>query len=503
MQQAMHIVDPILEKAVSQGTHLALTDDLLSLNYADLSREIIRVSGYLTSLGVGPGDRLMIIGENSVALAVFILAGAHAGAIVVLENARRAPLEVEQIFAHAKPKRGIFVFANSPDAKVHASRQTTETVEDFLVGTFAVTAENPNGILDDGLGEEGVVAFIYTTGTTGAPKGVMLTHANLCFIAAMMEKLRGVGPIDEIYAILPITHVMGIASVLLGGLHAGAHLHLRARFSAERCLSEVQSLGITVLQGATAMFAKLVEQAGSNGTHYTGKLRFIGAGGSPIDPTVKVNTENMFGLTLQNGYGLTEAAATCWTRFEEKNCDDSIGRPLPGVELRVLDDDGLEKPAGEIGELWVRGPHVMKGYFRNPELTAKMLTPDGWFNTQDLARIMQDGRVFIVGRKKDVIIRSGFKVNPLEVETVLNRHPAIAHSAVIGRPVEGNEEVVAFVELAQSVTSLPDDLDIYLRKSLSPYKHPSEILVLSALPLAPNGKILKAQLLQHAKGVTR
>jgi acyl-CoA synthetase (AMP-forming)/AMP-acid ligase II len=297
--------------------------------------------------------------------------------------------------------------------------------------------------------------------------------------------------------------VMGMASVLLGGLHAGAHLNLRARFSAERCLSDIQSLEITVLQGATAMFAKLVEEAGHHGETPLTKLRFIGAGGAPIDPTVKSRTEALFGIPLQNGYGLTEAASTCWTRFGEENPDDSIGRPLPGVELKLLDDQGAPVVPGEAGELWVRGPHVMKGYFRSAELTSKLLTPDGWFNTQDLARIAADGRVFVVGRKKDVIIRSGFKVNPLEVESILNRHPAIAHSAVIGRSVEGNEEVVAFVELVQSVKDLPSDFEAYLRQSLSPYKHPSEILVLPSLPLAPNGKVLKTKLLQCARGASR
>ena len=499
----MRIVDPIFEKAQSQGAHLALSDGMLSLNYAELSREIIRLSEYLTSLGIGPGDRLMVVGENSTPLAVLIFAAIHAGAIVVLENARRAPLEVTQIFSHSKPKRGIFVFSNSVDAKLHAEHHLSQIIEDPLLGDFAVTSENPAGSLEDEVEQPDVAAFIYTTGTTGSPKGVMLTHDNMCFIATMMRELRGMTSNDEVYAILPITHIMGIASVLLGGLHAGAHVHLRARFSVQKCLSEIQSLGITALQGATAMFAKLAEQAALDRVKYETKLRFIGAGGAPIDPTVKANTESVFGLALQNGYGLTEAASVCWTRLDEENQDDTIGRPLPGVELRVLDDEGVAVVDGEVGELWVRGPQVMKGYFRNSELTKQVLSDDGWFNTQDLAKITPDGRVFIVGRKKDVIIRSGFKVNPLEVETVLNRHPSIAHSAVIGRPVQGNEEVVAFVELSGSAKELPTDLTDYLRKSLSPYKHPSEITVLDALPLAANGKVLKAQLLQYAKGASQ
>ncbi|WP_424626904.1 class I adenylate-forming enzyme family protein [Bradyrhizobium sp. SYSU BS000235] len=498
----MDIVTPIFRQAATQGNAPAVTDHSLSLSYSDLQCEVTRLADYLRSLGIVPGDRVMMIGENSVALAVLILAGSHAGATIVLENARRAPLEIDAITTHCQPKRAIFVLAHSTDARKHAEQANADIRSDAVIGDFAVSAESPKGSSASDQ-DTGLAAFIYTTGTTGTPKGVMLTHGNLCFIASMMGELREIASSDKVYCVLPITHVMGLASVLLGSLHSGAHVHLRPRFSARECLADINALGITVLQGATAMFAKLTEQAHLDKWQLAARMRFMGAGGAPIDTTVKRNTERLFGVVLQNGYGLTEAASICWTRFDETYDDDSVGRPLPGMELRILDDNGHAVADDTVGELWALGPNVMRGYFRNPEMTEKVLTVDGWLNTQDLARRSPDGRIYIVGRKKDVIIRSGFKVNPLEVETILNRHPGIAHSAVIGRKAEGNnEDVVAFVELVQPLTALPDDLERHLRNALSAYKYPNEIIVLPALPLAPNGKVLKNKLLETAKGLT-
>jgi len=499
----MNIVTPIFKQVAALGKAPAVSDQSVSLSYSDLQREIARLADYFRSLGVAPGDRVMMIGENSVALAVLILAGSHAGATIVLENARRAPLEIDAIITHCQPKRAVFVYAHSSDARKHAEQAKADVISDPIIGEFSVSSENPKGNSDPARDTE-LAAFIYTTGTTGTPKGVMLTHGNLCFIASMMGELRDISPSDNVYCVLPITHVMGLASVLLGSLHSGAHVHLRPRFSAKQCLSEINTHGITVLQGATAMFAKLTEQATLDKWQLTAPMRFMGAGGAPIDTTVKRNTEQLFGVVLQNGYGLTEAASICWTRFGEDYDDDSVGRPLPGMELRILDDDGRDVADDGVGELWARGPNVMRGYFRNPDMTGKVLTSDGWLNTQDLARKGRDSRIYIVGRKRDVIIRSGFKVNPLEVETVLNRHPGIAHSAVIGRKADGNnEDVVAFVELVHPLTTLPNDLEQHLRNALSAYKYPNEIIILPALPLAPNGKVLKNKLLETAKGLTR
>ncbi|MCJ2069469.1 acyl--CoA ligase [Methylobacterium sp. J-030] len=489
----VRFVDLIRAAAARTPDALAVADGTRTLTYAALVQAVERLARQLGARGVAPGDRVMVVGENGVALAALLLAVNRAGARLVLENARRVGPEVAGIVAHCRPRAVIFVTEGSEDAARHAAGFAAEPGADPAVGSFAFVSRPESRPEPDGRGEEGGV-MIYTTGTTGTPKGVILKDESLVFIATMMERLRRIGPADRVYGILPITHIMGLASVFLGTLRNGGALHLRARFAADECLDAIDALQITALQGATAMFAKLASRGRARGWRAPASLRFTAAGGCPIDLTVKRKVEDLFGTTLHNGYGLTEAAAICWTRFEDGTPDDSVGPPLPGVEVRVAAVDGGAVEAGGTGELWVRGPNVTTGYFRDPDLTARCLTEDGWFNTQDLARIGPDGRVFIVGRTKDVIIRSGFNVYPLEVETALNRHPAVAQSAVIGRAVEGNEEIVAFLELSGPGSAVPDDLGDHLRAALSPYKHPTALIVLPALPLAANGKVLKAQL---------
>ena len=489
----------VLAWADLQPDVLALRDGGAALSYGELAKAIHETVTTLQAHGIEPGDRLMVIGENSVSLAVLLLAASQLGACAVLENARRVPAEIKAIIAHCLPKRIFIVLANSPDAVRHASSLDAQQHHTQALGDFGVAAPRaaacPAPIEST---PEQVAAIIYTTGTTGQPKGVMLTHRNLCYIAAMMQQLRHMAPRDHVYGVLPITHVMGHASVFLGALHAGASLYLAARFSVQECVATLLQQRITALQGAPVMFAKIAEYCKAQGNIRFHDVRFIGSGGAPIDPTVKRDAESLFGCTLQNGYGLTEAASICWTRFEDANTDDSVGRPLPGVEVAVRRTNGQIVAAGEVGELWMRGPNLMHGYFRNRELTASVIDQAGWLNTQDLARIGPDGRVFVVGRTKDMIIRSGFKVYPLEVESVLNAHPAVLHAAVVGRPVPGNEEVVAYVELVSDSTVNAEQLVQFAAQSLTPYKRPTHIVIMPALPLAANGKVLKSQLPRYA-----
>jgi acyl-CoA synthetase (AMP-forming)/AMP-acid ligase II len=214
--------------------------------------------------------------------------------------------------------------------------------------------------------------------------------------------------------------------------------------------------------------------------------------GSPMTPALKQEAEQVYGLPLDNGYGLTECAPTiAQTRTGERRSDCAVGHPIPGVEVRIVGAGGGEVPQGDIGELWVRSPGLMKGYYRSPDLTAQVIDADGWFNTGDMVRMEPDGALTIVGRSKELIIRSGLNVYPVEVEQALNAHPQVIQSAVVGRTVEHNEEVVAFVERAAGATLNEAGLRAYLREHLAPYKIPSEIRFLSPLPAAPTGKLLK------------
>jgi acyl-CoA synthetase (AMP-forming)/AMP-acid ligase II len=328
----------------------------------------------------------------------------------------------------------------------------------------------------------------------------MLTHRNLFHIAVFSGRLRGLHAADRVCGVLPISHVFGLASMFLGTMYAGGVLRVVPRFDADALLDIVINERLSVLQGVPAMYAKLIERAKATGRVLRGStLRYMSSGGSPLDLAIKAGMEALTGAVLHNGYGLTEAAPTVTqTRLDAPRQDDSIGPALTGVELRFVDSEGRDVPDGEIGELWVCGPNVMKGYYRDLELTQRTITADGWLKTGDLCRIDPDGAVFLVGRAKELIIRSGFNVYPAEVEAALNAHPAVTQCAVIGRKVPGNEEVIAFVQVAPGTTVTEPELRTHVTQRLAPYKVPAHIVVVAALPASSTGKILKSRLADMA-----
>jgi len=495
-QSYTRIHQPALQAAREHPETFAVTETESgrSWTYGDLASAIASATDFLTTLDVRPGDRVMLVGENSATLAALILGLGAVDATAVLENARRTKQEIAKIREHAQPRRVLYLVENSPEARQHAIEAGAAIVEvDGLdpVGVGPVDLDAAPDVVQ-GTAQD-IAVQIYTTGTTGAPKGVMLSHANLIFLSRRMLEYREMNAQDRVYCVLPITHVMGLAVVFGGTLRAGGHLLIAARFEPARCADALSSYGATVLQGAPAMFAKLAQYAASSGWKPPA-MRLISAGGAPIDPTVKAQAETLFGLPLHNGYGLTEACALCWTRLNEPRDDTSVGKPVPSVEIKVLDVDGKEVPQGQVGELWARGPQIMTGYFRNPERTAAALVEGGWFCTEDLARVDEAGNVFIVGRTKDLIISGGFNVYPLEVESALSAHPAIAQAAVVGRESEGSEEVIAVIELVKGADLRLADLKAFLSEQISPYKRPKHVYVVPVLPASPNGKVLKAQL---------
>ena len=490
---------------------LALCDGAsdISWTYAQLSSAVDAAAHTLIELGMRPGDRLMVVGENCAAQVALTFAAAAIDAWIVHVNARLSNPEVDAIKDHCGARRVLYTSAGAlHGARSNAAPQSFGPLVDLLAGPLNDTCVAEPVASSNALQ---VAALIYTTGTTGAPKGVMLSHRNLLYIAAVSSTLRGLNNRDRACGVLPISHVYGLASVMLGTLQAGACLVLAPRFSPEALLASLQHDHLTVLQGVPAMYARLLEAIkqprGQSSPALASKLRFIYAGGSPLDPGLKSAVEQWLGLPLHNGYGMTESAPTIsQTRLDAPRSDTSVGLPIPGVEVRLVDGDGNLAAPDNPGELWVRGPNVMLGYYREPELTQAAMRDGGWLNTGDIARQDRGGALFIVGRTKEIIIRSGFNVYPLEVETVLNAHPAVIQCAVVGRTMaDGNEEVVAFVELdpRRSVDTSVDisvaELQAHLALSLAPYKRPSELIVMEALPAAATGKILKHRLRQLAQ----
>ncbi|WP_454688997.1 class I adenylate-forming enzyme family protein [Achromobacter aloeverae] len=486
---------PILRWADTTPDAAALTDAHGTWSYRQFRDAVAAAAGFMAEGGVRAGDRVMLIGENGNALAAFIFAASSLDVCAVLENARRAPLEVDRIRAHADPRLVIYLARDSADAAAHARQADAVTIDTPAFGPVAISHDRPGAAPDAIAGtRDDTVALIYTTGTTGSPKGVMVRHGALMYLSSTVRRLRAVTAEERAYCVLPITHIMGLAIVLGGTLRAGAHLHLIAKFEVEQCAAMLEHAHISMLQGAPAMFAKLLQYHHAH-PFTCPDLRFIAAGGAPLDASLKAQCEAVFGLTLHNGYGLTEGSSLCFTRLDDPRPDSSVGRPLPGVSVRIVSPGGEDLPQGQVGELWVQAPQMMKGYFRDADLTRRVLTEDGWFNTEDLATLDAAGNVHIVGRTKDLIACNGFKVYPQEVEDALNEHPGIVHSAVVGRGTMGSEDVIAFVELTDG--DAPFDADLLKKifaERISPYKKPREIYAMASLPSSPNGKVLKSQL---------
>lgn len=493
------IVDPW---AAARPEAVALSDAGAALSYAQLAQAIRETAARLAGSGVRAGDRVLLVGENGVALAVFILALSALDAWACPANARLSPREIGAILGHAGARRALYLCANSPEAAAHAAARGAIDTDWPWVGRFGL------GPLDEGCrpepacasSAEQVAALIYTSGTSGDPKGVMLTHRNLLFIGDNGRRLRQLVPQDVVYGVLPLSHVYGLSALLAAALHSGATLRLVPRFAPEALAHALAEEGVTVLHGVPAMYAKLLDWARRSGTPlHAPALRVAQLGGAPMTQALKDDFERAFGQALHNGYGLTESSPSIsQTRLDAPRRDCSVGPPIPGVAVRIVGADGHVAAPGAVGELWARGPNVMKGYYRNTELTGETVTAEGWLKTGDLARQEDDGALFIVGRSKELIIRSGFNVYPVEVEQAINAHPQVVQSAVVGRSVDANEEVVAFVEAAAGSGLTAEALAAHLRTCLTPYKLPAEIVFLEQLPASATGKILKNALKERA-----
>ncbi|GAA5234461.1 acyl--CoA ligase [Verticiella sediminum] len=496
----VHIHDIVSDWAAATPSAPALSDAHGALDYAGLEHASADVARALADAGVRPGDRLLVVGENCVAACVAVLAASRLRAWSCMVNARLSAREVDNFIAHAGARRVLYTGLASRDALAHAERHGAQPWPE-LAGTQLgplAPAVQPEPVSPDPARQ--VAALIYTSGTSGAPKGVMLSHASILFAADTTRRLRGFRPDDRLYGALPMAHVVGLSNQFLGTMASGASLHLVARFEPQAMAQALAAGEVTGFFGVPAMYARLLAWSRDTGQRLAAPaLRYMGTAGAPLTPALKADAERAFGIVLHNGYGMTEMAPTiAQTRMDAPRADRSVGHAIPGVETRLLGRDGAPVADGEVGELWVRGPNRMLGYYRDEALTRAVVDEQGWLNTGDLAHRGADGALHIVGRTKELIIRSGFNVYPVEVEQVLNAHPQVVQSAVVGRAVEGNEEVVAFVEAMAGEPPSEAALRRYLREHLSPYKVPSEIRFVPCLPAAPSGKILKNQLKQLA-----
>ncbi|WP_204113768.1 class I adenylate-forming enzyme family protein [Shimia biformata] len=462
-----------------------------TVTYGDLRQHAVDLADILTDRGVRPGDRVMLVAENCAMGVVAVMAASRLSAWILPVNARQTPEELQAIRDHSGARVMLFTAHVSDEAMARATHFGAAHTADLPCGPVWLTETadtNPEPVSDDP--KTRVAALLYTTGTTSAPKGVMLSHASLCWNANASAELRGMTPDDTVLGVLPGTHIFGFSSTMLATMQRGATIRFLSRFTPEAVVNALAD-GASVMPAVPQMYAHILAYLAREGrTLSAPNLHYISAGGAPLDPDWKARTEAVFGLPLNNGFGMTECSPTvAATRNDAPTGDMSCGPPVPDVTIRIgnPDEDG-------IGELLIRSPGLMLGYYRNEQATDDALQ-DGWLHSGDLARIDDKGHLHIVGRLKELIVRSGFNVYPPEIEAMLTRHPDVDVAAVVGRPVPGDEEIIAFLMTRDGVEA--SDIMSWLRERLVAYKIPQHLFIVDALPAAATGKILKHKLLGH------
>jgi long-chain acyl-CoA synthetase len=496
-------IHQVFERSVATTPDsVALVEDGETLTYRQFDRAVSGTTDALRKLGIRAGDRVLIVSENCISLACLLFAASRLDAWAIVANPRLSARELDQIRDHSGARRVFFTAEISEEAAAHASRSNAGMRDVGPLSGISVSVLNEDTAAEpvEADGAKQVAVLIYTSGTTGTPKGVMLTHRNLLFSAKTTALHRNMTSADYQYCVLPISHIVGI-SLLIQTLMVGARICLVAKHRAAALVKAMAEEGITLLNGVPATYQRLLEYKAMAGLPKLdrGALRLIAVAGAPLDLELKARVEKELGLPLSNGFGITECSpGISGVRSDAPRNDNAVGRLLPGLEARIVRRNGSIVTNGEIGELHVRGPNVMRGYYRAPDFTAKAIDKDGWFNTGDLARFEEDV-LFIVGRTKEMIIRSGFNVYPAEIEAVISTHPSVVQSAVVGRPVEGNEEVVAFVQLLKGSNVTAQDLMAHITPQLTSYKRPSEIILMDALPATSTGKLLKHKLAESLR----
>ncbi|MDU8926726.1 class I adenylate-forming enzyme family protein [Alisedimentitalea sp. MJ-SS2] len=493
------IHDLLLAAARARGDALAIIDhDDTRYSWAEMLKGAEAARDALQARGVRRGDRVVIVLENAAVMLAYLYGASMLGVAACPVNARLSGPELGRIVERGDAAAAIFTVETGEAPRAHAADYGAEPV-DGPVGRVAIALRSGTEPLpeeDDPARE--VAILLYTSGTTGAPKGAMLSQSSMVQSAAASRHARDLVERDLVYLALPMSHVFGLATILAVTMAHGA-ARLEARFDVGRLFEALQE-EITVLPAVPQMHAHLFHYARTHGAaRYGGhSLRYVSSGGAPLDPVWKREAETFYGLPLQNGYGLTESSSgACMTRNALGDPDISVGVAMLDSELRVdLEAQGASPNEG-IGEVEIGGGQVMLGYFRDEAATAAAITEDGWLRTGDLGRFDEEGRLHLVGRSKEMIIHSGFNVYPVEVEAALTEHRGVIVAAVVGRAVEGNEEVVAFVTCRPEAGLDEAGLQAFLRDRLAPYKVPSKIVIADALPAAPTGKILKAKLLGH------
>ena len=458
--------------------------------------------------GIGAGDRVVVLLPNALGFPVAYYGTLALGATVVPMNPQSRANEIEFVLTDCGARALICAETTMDEGEKAAAAAG--------VALFTIGFEHPDGVRLDPLDPAGpieecfpsapddIAAILYTSGTTGRPKGAMLTHRNIVTnIEVTAVSPFDVRPEDVLLCSLPLSHTFGQTCVMGVAFHAGATVVLMPRFTATTALALMVRHGCTVFMGVPTMYHALLEAIATGAP--TPRLHRAYSGGSALAVPVLEAVEEELGCPVYEGYGLTETSpCVAYNQPGSPPRPGTVGTPIAGVEVAVARaerEDGVELlPAGEVGEVVIRGHNVMSGYLGLPEETAAVLV-DGWFRSGDLGVLAADGRLRLVDRKKDVVLRGGYNVYPREVEEALLRHPAVEQAAVIGIPDDSRgEEVCAIVvarpEFARDA-ALVAELLTWSRDHLSGYKCPRRVEFVETLPTGPSGKVLKRLLAQR------
>jgi long-chain acyl-CoA synthetase len=482
------------QAAADRADRIAVRMDDLTLSYPQLHEAARRMATLLAASGADPGDRVGIMLPNVPAFPIAFYGALAAGAVVVPMN----PLLKSREVAYYLSDSGAKVLVAWRDAAGEAAKGAADAGTEVIVAETpdmgaALAGHEPADRASDRADDDDAV-ILYTSGTTGKPKGAELTHANLVLNAQLAARVVLQNTTEDvIMGCLPLFHVFGLTCGLNAGVAAGGTLTLLPRFDPARALEIIARDKVTIFEGVPTMYAAMLHLPDADPAA-AATLRICASGGASLPVEILRGFEEKFGCMILEGYGLSETSPVAsFNQPDKERKPGSIGTPIDGVEMRLIDDNWQTVPEGEIGEIAIRGHNVMKGYWNKPEATAEAMN-DGWFRTGDMARVDDDGYYYIVDRKKEMIIRGGYNVYPREIEEALHEHPAVAEAAVVGMPHDSlGEEVGAAVALKPGAEATPEELRDFAKARVAAYKYPRKVWLVDALPKGPTGKILRRE----------
>jgi long-chain acyl-CoA synthetase len=487
-------------------------------SYSQVLAMINQVANGLKANGIGKGDKVALSCPNLPYFPLAYYGILKAGAVVVPVNVLLKGREIEYHLNDSEAK-AYFCFQGTPELPMaqegFAGFQGSEKCEQFYVITADPTVASPientktmgqlmagqSPVCDTAqTSTEDTAVILYTSGTTGNPKGAELTHSNMVMNAVVMKDMAQYTQDDTLIAVLPLFHSFGQTVIMNGGFSVGGTLIFIARFNPEEVLSAIQNGKASVFAGVPSMYWALLNYPDKEGRfdfdQIEKNLRVGMSGGSSLPIEIIKGIEEKYGIPILEGYGLSETSpVAAFNDINRERKPGSVGIPAWGTEVKTLDWDGNEIPAGEVGEVAVRGHNVMKGYINKPEANKESFTTDGWFLTGDLGKLDEDGYLYIVDRVKEMILRGGYNIYPRELEEVLLTHEAISLSAVIGVPHDQHgEEIKAYVVLKEGAQANPDEIKAWCKENMANYKYPRLVEVRESLPMTATGKILKKEL---------